>query len=101
MIEWLGFIYGLGKDVANYHKKSSEWEEEEKLVDSSWPEKSGLTTEAAKNRLELRWSAPEKVEKRRFDGWEEVYSIEEEKRTKYRLVQKNGAVLIGRKKRTT
>lgn len=97
MIEWLGFVYGLGKDLAGYIKKSSEWEEEEKLVDSSWPEKSGLTEEAAKTGLKLRWSAPDKVESRKFDGWEEMYSIDEEKQTKYRLVQKNGSVLIGRK----
>ncbi len=96
MIEWLGLLYGLGKDVASYLKNSSQWQEDEKLVDSSWPEKSGLNEEAKKTGLELRWSAPEKVESRKFDGWEEMYSIDKEKQIKYRLVQKNGSVLIGR-----
>lgn len=98
MIEWLGLTYGIAKVVVGYIKKSSEWKEDEKLVDTSWPEKSGLTAEAAKNGLELRWSAPDIVESRKFDGWEEVYSLDENKRTKSKLVQKNGAVLIGRQK---
>ena len=101
MIEWLGFMYGLGKDVTSHIRKSSEWKEDDKLVDFSWPEKSGLTEEAAKRGLELRWSAPEKVESRKLDGWEEMYSTDEKKQTKYRLTQRDGAVLIGRGKKPT
>jgi len=98
LIEWLGFLYMLGKDVVNYAKDSSQLKEDEKLVDSNWPEKSGLTERANKTGLEFRWSAPDKVESRKFDGWGEMYSIDKKNKIQYKLVQKNGSVLIGRQR---
>lgn len=92
MFEYLGLLYDLAKDL----KACLEWEEQTKLVEPSWVEKSGFGKEAEKNSISLRWSRPEKVESRLLDGYEVMYEVKELKRVRRKLVFKDGSVLIGK-----
>lgn len=93
MFEYLGLIYGLAKDLIKYLK----WHEEEKLIDSDWLEESGFKQEAEASGFELRWSRPEKLEFRRFQEWAELLAVNKKKKKRYKLVRKDGSILIGRK----
>lgn len=93
MIDFLGFIYDLAKDLKAYFK----WEEEEKLIDSNWVKKSGFQDKAENDGLTLRWSNPDKIQTRMLDGYDVVYEIDESKRMRRRLVNKVGDVLIGKR----
>jgi hypothetical protein len=53
MIDLLGFIYDVAKDVKDYLK----WDEEEKLVDFNWPAKSGFQERAEADGLKNRMVA--------------------------------------------
>lgn len=94
MIEWLGFLYGLTKDLNKYLK----WTEESKLVNTTWLGKSGFKTQMEQEGFKLRWSRPENIESRRLDGWEIVYQVDKSKRIRYRLVRIDDLVLIGRRR---
>jgi hypothetical protein len=58
MIEYLGVAYEVAKNLKDYLK----WDEEDKLVDLAWLEKSGFGAEARRKGYELRWVRPDKVE---------------------------------------
>ncbi len=92
MIEWLGFIYGIAKDLKDY----LEYKEEDKLVDSSWLEKSGFDQEWKRKGYQLRWSRPEKVPSRRYDGWEVLYEVDKTKHVRRRIILKDASILIGK-----
>ena len=92
MIEWLGYIYGIAKDIKDY----LQYVEEDKLVDFTWPEKSGFEEKWKQKGYQLRWSRPDKIESRRFDGWEVLYEVDHIKRVRHRLILKDGMVLIGK-----
>jgi len=92
MIEWLGFIYSLSKNLKDY----LQYEEKDKLVDIVWPQKSGFDQKWKEKGYQLRWSRPDKVESRRLDGWEILYEIDKIKRLRHRLILKDGMVLIGK-----
>ena len=96
MLELLGFIYGIAKNLGNFLT----FKEETKLVDTNWLEKSGLTAKAQQEGFELRWSNPEKVESRRFEGWDIWYEVDKLRRIRRRIVLKGGAVLIARSETT-
>ena len=92
MIEWLGYIYGIAKDIKDY----LQYVEEDKLVDFTWPVKSGFEKKWKQKGYQLRWSRPDKIESRRFDGWEVLYEVDQIKRVRHRLILKDGMVLIGK-----
>lgn len=94
MIDFLGFLYELAKDL----KGHLEWKEEDKLVNIKWPEQSGFKGKAAAAGLEISWSRPDKVESRKLDGYEVVYEVDQKTRVRRRLVLRDGLVLIGRRK---
>lgn len=93
MIDILGFIYDVAKDVKAY----LDWIEEEKLVDFNWPEKSGLKAKAEAEGMSISWSRPDKLASRLADGYEVIYEIEKAKRIRRRLVLRDGLVLIGKR----
>lgn len=66
MVEWLGLIYEVAKDIKNYLK----WDEESKTVDREWLEKSGFGKEMENHGYKLYWLRPEKIESRKLDGYE-------------------------------
>jgi hypothetical protein len=94
MFEIVGFLYGLAKDLGEYLK----WDEQVKLVDMSWPQKSGFEAEAEERGLQLRWSNPERLESRRLDGWDVVYEMDKQQRIRFRIENKSQQVLIAKPK---
>lgn len=92
MLEWLGFVYGIAKDLKDY----LEYEEEDKLVDPSWPENSSFDEKWKQKGYQLRWSRPDKIESRRLEGWEVLYEVDKIKRVRRRIVLRDGMVLIGK-----
>ena len=71
---------------------------EGKTVNNNWWEASEL-----KKRLETEgyntfaWSNSDRVEERMDEGYEVIFDVDSNKKIKYKLVNKSGQVLIGRK----
>lgn len=93
MIDLLGFLYDVAKDIKAY----LEWDEEAKLVDFNWPEKSGLKAKAEADDMKIAWCRPDKIASRQLDGYEIVYEVDKIKRVRRKLVLKDGLVLIGKR----
>lgn len=96
MIEFLGLFYGIAKNIKDYLS----WNEETKLVDRTWLEKSGFGELMEKQGYKLRWSSPEKVEAKKLDGYEIMYEIDKIKRVKRRVERTGGRdslILMGKK----
>ncbi len=90
----MSLIYTLIKDVVGY----LEWDEDEpKLVDWQWLEASGMRQESADQGIELKWCSPEKLESRLLSGNEIIFEVDKVKRSRRRIVLKDGLVLIGKK----
>lgn len=99
MIEYLGFFYGVAKDIKDYLK----WNEETKVVDREWLKKSGFGKEMESQGYKLYWSRPEKIETRKLDGYEIVFEIDKLKRIRRRIEWSGGRdslVLLGKKENT-
>jgi hypothetical protein len=99
MIEYLGFIYGVTKDIKDYLKG----DEESKVVDREWLEKSGFGKEMENRGYKLYWSRPEKIESRKLDGYEIIVEVDKIKRVRKRIVWNSGndsLVLLGKKENT-
>lgn len=92
MLEWLGFIYGIAKDLKDY----LEFEETDKLVAPDWIKKSGFAEKWSDKGYKLRWERPDKIESRRLEGWEVLYEVDKIKRLRRRIVLRDGMVLIGK-----
>lgn len=93
MIELLGFVYDLVKDIKEY----LEWDEEEKLVDINWPEKSGLKMKAEAEGMKISWIRPDRLDSLQLDGYELIYEVDKVKRIRRKLVLYDGLVLVGKK----
>jgi hypothetical protein len=94
MIEWLGFLYGLAKDIKSYLT----WGEETKLVDREWLKKSGFEDLMNNKGYKLRWTTPEKIETRKLDGYEIIYEIDKSKCVRRRIVRgREPLTLLGKK----
>lgn len=92
MIDLLGFIYDVAKDINEHYK----WKDQEKLVDISWPEKSGLVAKAKENGMEVKWCRPDRVASLQIDGWSYIYEFNNESRVRSTLVLSDGLVLMGK-----
>ncbi|KQW76334.1 hypothetical protein [Methylibium sp. Root1272] len=93
MIDLLGFLYEIGKDLKEHH----EWKEEDKLVDLPWVQKSGFDKSAEANGYKLCWSRPDRIESLKLDGYEVMFELDRSARTRRRLVARDGLVLVGKK----
>lgn len=99
MIEFLGLLYGVAKDINKYLS----WKEETKFVDRTWLEKSGFGALMKEQGYKLYWSTPEKVETRKLDGYEFLYEFDEPKRIRRRIEWTSGRdtlVLMGKDENT-
>ena len=99
MIEILGLLYGLGKDLKTYF----EWDVEDKLVDRNWLELSKFKDRVEREGYIVSWSAENKMESRLLSGYEIVYEIDKSKRVRRRIVRgpkHDLLVLIGKKSDT-
>ena len=85
MIEWLGLLYGAGKDLVDYLT----WNEEDKEVDISWLDKSGFNEQSEKENIELVWLKAIKLESKILDGYEVFYELDKNKRVRRRIIIKD------------
>jgi len=118
MIEWAGMTYALAKEMYEYYKTAKEVfdvgvdlydagkgvkehftikEIDPKLVDFQWPQKSGFGEDAKTKGYELAWSRLDKVASREIDGYEMMYEIDYNAKTRRKLVLYDGLVLLGKK----
>lgn len=96
MIELFGTMFGLAKDVVAYLS----WDEESKVVDGDWLEKSGFLKKMEQESFKLYWSKPEKIESRKLDGYEVIYEIDKLRRVRKTIIWSNGRdslTLLGKK----
>lgn len=93
MIDLFGLLYDVAKDIKAY----LEWDEEEKLVDFDWPQKSGLAARAEADDMTLTWCWPDKIGLRQLDGYEIVYEVDKVKHVRRKLILRDGLVLIGKR----
>lgn len=78
-------------------RENKKWNETAKEVNSAWWESSELKKKYdARGCKDFAWSNSDRVAARVQDGMEVVYEIDEKNRTKYRLVNKCGQVLLCR-----
>lgn len=93
----LGGIAAIGYFRDKWREKQ-QWTEKEKAVNSNWWESSELKKQyIAKGYTEFGWSNFDRLAERIAEGKEVVFEVDEENRIKYRLVNKSGQVLVGRK----
>jgi hypothetical protein len=94
MIEYLGIIYGLAKDIKEYLA----WREESKLVDREWLDRSGFKDLMESKGYELRWSKRDRIETRKLDGYEVIFEIDRSNRVRRRIERgREPLILIGKK----
>jgi hypothetical protein len=93
MIDILGFLYEIGRDL----KKHYEWKIEDKLVDLEWIQCSGFEKAAESQGWRLYWSRADKVESRKFAGYEVMFELDNSARVRRRLVTRDGMILLGKK----
>jgi len=73
------------------------WTEKDKEVDSAWWHSSELKKEyEAKRCKDFKWCNSDRVAARLQEGMTIVYEIDGETRTKYRLVNRSGQLLLCR-----
>ena len=81
MIEFLGLFYEVAKGLSDYLV----WDEDVKLVDREWLEKSGFGQLMRDKGYSLYWSKPERVESRKLDRYDLIYEIDKLKRVRRRI----------------
>lgn len=99
MIESLGSFYGFAKDAKNF----IDWEEDIKVVDRKWMEKSGFDVEMKSHGYKVRWSILEELETMKLGGYEIIFEIDEIKQIRSRIERSRGRnwqVLLGKKEYT-
>jgi hypothetical protein len=79
-------------------KDRNRFTEEEKEVTSDWWEASDVKKDYEVNGFRsFGWSNSDRVAERQVEGAEVIYLIDGARRVKFRLVNRSGQVLIGRK----
>lgn len=89
----LSLLYQMGKDFTDWLK----WEVKEKMVDSKWLEVSGLEKELLSKGYRIAWVKEDKVERRKLEGMEVIYDIDEKERVKYKIIRQDRLTLMGEK----
>lgn len=96
MFEFLGVAYGPLKDGYEALKAKADLPEKEKLVDIDWPRKSGFQDDAKSKGWEIGWTRPDKVSSKEIDGHQIMYEVDNKSSCVYRLVLRDGLVLMGK-----
>lgn len=81
MIEFLGIIYAVGKDIV----ANTGWYDSEKQVNSNWVEKSGFVKTLTENGFQCRWVANRNIASRELDGYMLVQEMDHDSKTYYSL----------------
>lgn len=91
-IEYLGFIYGMIKDL----KKYFQYEEDELEVDNEYLEILKKKHKDKGENVEFHVSNRERVQAGLTKGWDYYYKIDDNKRKKYILKFKNGQIILAK-----
>ncbi|MET3461439.1 hypothetical protein [Variovorax atrisoli] len=94
IVEILGALYAPLKDLYRHH---TSYPEKDKLVDFQWPESSGFSAKLREQGWDVKWSRPDLVARRIDEDWQVMYEIDEKNKVIYRLVLRDGLVLIGKR----
>ena len=79
-------------------KDRNRFTEEDKQVTSAWWETSDVKKDyEAREFRSFGWSNSDRVSEREEEGAEVIYVIDDARKVKFRLVNRSGQVLIGRK----
>jgi hypothetical protein len=90
----LGGIAAIGYFRDKWREKQ-QWTEKEKVINNAWWESSELKQQyEAQGCTEFMWSNEDRVAERIATGKEPVCEVDEQNRTKYKLVNKSGQVLL-------
>lgn len=92
MVEYLGLIYGIIKDIKEYFK----YVESEKMVDNSYVEQLKKKHESDGENISFYWSDEDKLEVRKAKGWDYYYQVDKNKKKKFILKNKTGQILIAK-----
>lgn len=98
----LGFATILGGLTAVWffwdkYNEKNHWVYEDKQVNNNWFELSDLKKTLETEGFTFRWSNVDAIEERKQKGYKIIYEEDKQNKRKYRLVNKSGQVLIGRK----
>jgi hypothetical protein len=74
-----------------------DWDEEEKLVDSNWPMRSGFQAKAEAEGLKIAWFPADRVASRDLAGYWPVYELDKFNQIRRKLVLSDGSVLVGKR----
>lgn len=96
MFEW-GTLWGIASEIKDYLA----WEEETKVVDRDWLEKSGFQKECENRGYKIRWTVFAKIETRKLEGYEEMFEVDKFKRIRRHIERggKDKLVLLGKKEK--
>lgn len=72
MIDALGFIYDVAKDI----KEHFAWKDEDKLVEITWPQSSGFENEAKKAGYDIGWTRLDRVETKKLEGYDVMFELD-------------------------
>ncbi|MGE3920069.1 MAG: hypothetical protein AB7F64_03835 [Gammaproteobacteria bacterium] len=93
MIEYLGFVYGIIKDLKEYFT----YQEDVKLIDNEYAKHLENQEKTNGNNIEFHWSDEDKVSIRKTKGWDYYYEIDKKQRKKFILKNKANKILIAKK----
>lgn len=96
MIEYAGLFYVIVKDIANFCK-SKNLQNDDRTITNKWLIDSGFKTKLDSDGYDLRWTNPSKIPERQLLGYETMYQIDESNKKIYRLKNKSGDILLGKK----
>jgi hypothetical protein len=96
-----GFLYAIFKDFYNFikrvlkSKKVVDYKVEDKQINNAWLENSGFKADLEKKGYTLYWSTASKIEEHKLEGYEIIYETDNEKKVKYKLINKD-TILMGK-----
>ena len=94
MVEYLGFLYRIIKDIKEFFT----YKEDEKKIDDKYVEQLKKQHQDKGEDIDFRWSKEDKIEARKADGWDYYYQSDNSKKKKFILKNTNGQILIARNK---
>lgn len=94
IIELMGALYAPFKDFYTYY---TGYPEKDKLVDIEWPQYSGFEVRLKEQGWKLGWCRPDLLARRTSEGHQVMYEVDQEAKVAYRLVLKDGLILVGKK----
>lgn len=97
MIEYLGFLYSLCKDIKKFFISKYKYKDDVKTVDDEYVKKFILKDKDPGNYLHFSWCYEDKIEIKKADGYDYHYSFDEKEKKRFIFKNKDGLYLIVKK----